>query len=75
MGINGAAKAGDDFLILDSEKEAKSLAEARAEESKEGKTPLTFATQESAFKDKRMTGYYDPDGGEKIYFTWIYDSN
>ena len=30
---------------------------------------------ESAFKDKRMTGYYDPDGGEKIYFTWIYDSN
>ena len=22
-----------------------------------------------------MTGYYDPDGGEKIYFTWIYDSN
>ena len=29
----------------------------------------------SVFKDKRMTGYYDPDGGVKIYFTWIYDSN
>ena len=29
----------------------------------------------SAFKNKVMTGYYDPDGGEKIYFTWIYDSN
>ena len=52
LGINGAAKAGDDFLVLDSEKEAKSLAEARAQESKEGKTPLTFATQESAFKGK-----------------------
>ena len=52
LGINGAAKAGDDFLVLDSEKEAKSLAEARAEETKDGKTPVTFATQESAFMDK-----------------------
>jgi translation initiation factor IF-2 len=52
LGINGAAKAGDDFLILDSEKEAKSLAETRSQETKEEKNPLTFATQESAFKDK-----------------------
>tara|TARA_B100001093_G_scaffold502391_1_gene555305 strand:+ start:443 stop:2653 length:2211 start_codon:yes stop_codon:yes gene_type:complete len=52
LGINGAAKAGDDFLVLDNEKEAKSLAEARIQETKEGKNPLTFATQESAFKDK-----------------------
>ena len=52
LGINGAAKAGDDFLVLDSEKEAKSLAEARIQESQDGKNPLTFATQESAFKDK-----------------------
>jgi translation initiation factor IF-2 len=52
LGINGAAKAGDDFLILDSEKEAKSLAETRLQETKEEKNPLTFATQESAFKDK-----------------------
>ena len=52
LGINGAAKAGDDFLVLDTEKEAKSLAEVRAQEIKEGKNPLTFATQESAFKDK-----------------------
>jgi len=52
LGINGAAKAGDDFLVLDSEKEAKSLAEARFQETKEGRNPLTFATQESAFKDK-----------------------
>ena len=27
LGINGAAKAGDDFLVLENEKEAKSLAE------------------------------------------------
>ena len=51
LGINGAAKAGDDFIVLDSEKEAKSLSENRAEESKGGKNPLSFATQESAFKD------------------------
>ena len=52
LGINGAAKSGDDFLVLDSEKEAKSLSEARFEESKNEKNPLIFATQESAFKDK-----------------------
>ncbi len=51
LGINGAAKSGDDFIVLDSEKEAKSLSETRAEESKGGKNPLSFATQESAFKD------------------------
>ena len=52
LGINGAARAGDDFIVLDSEKEAKILSESRAQESKEGKNPLTFATQESAFSDK-----------------------
>ncbi len=52
LGINGAAKSGDDFLVLGNEKEAKSLVEARDQESKDGKNPLTFATQESAFKDK-----------------------
>ena len=51
LGINGAAKAGDDFIVLDTEKEAKSLSENRTQESKDGKT-LTFATQESAFSDK-----------------------
>ncbi len=51
LGINGAAKAGDDFIVLESEKKAKSLSENRAEESKGGKNPLSFATQESAFKD------------------------
>ncbi len=52
LGINGAAKAGDDFIVLDTEKEAKILSENRAQESKDGKNPLTFATQESAFSDK-----------------------
>ena len=52
LGINGAAKAGDDFIVLDNEKEAKTLSENRAQESKEGKNPLTFATQDSAFSDK-----------------------
>ena len=52
MGINGAAKAGDDFIVLDTEKEAKTLSENRAQESKDGKNPLTFATQDSAFSDK-----------------------
>ncbi len=52
LGINGAAKAGDDFIVLDNEKEAKTLSENRAQETKEGKSPLNFATQESAFSDK-----------------------
>ena len=51
LGINGAAKAGDDFIVLESEKEAKTLSENRAQEKKEGKNPLTFATQESAFSN------------------------
>ena len=53
LGINGAAKSGDDFLVLDTEKEAKSLSEARIEETKTSKNPLTMFTQESAFKDKK----------------------
>tara|TARA_Y100000992_G_scaffold280320_1_gene227268 strand:- start:432 stop:2648 length:2217 start_codon:yes stop_codon:yes gene_type:complete len=52
LGINGAAKAGDDFIVLDSEKEAKTLSQTRAEESKDGQNPLTFATQDSAFSNK-----------------------
>ncbi len=52
LGINGAAKSGDDFIVLDNEKEAKTLSENRAKESKVGKNPLSFATQESAFSNK-----------------------
>ena len=52
LGINGASKAGDDFIVLSNEKKAKSLCDARVQESKEGKNTLTLLTQESAFKDK-----------------------
>ncbi len=52
LGINGAAKAGDDFIVLDTEKKAKTLSENRAQESKDGKNPLTFVNQDSAFSDK-----------------------
>ena len=50
IGINGAAKSGDDFIVLSNEKEAKSLCEARVEESKDDKIPLNFVTQDSAFQ-------------------------
>ncbi len=51
IGINGAAKSGDDFIVLSNEKEAKSLCEARIEQSKDDKIPLTFVTQDSAFQN------------------------
>ena len=35
LGISGASDAGDDFIVLKSEKEAKNLSEARIVESKE----------------------------------------
>ncbi len=54
LGINGAAKAGDDFIVLENEKEAKSLCEARVQENLDGKNSLTFVTQDSAFKDKTL---------------------
>ena len=52
LGINGAAKSGDDFIVLENEKEAKSICEARVQEKKEERNTLTFVTKESAFKDK-----------------------
>ncbi len=52
IGINGAAKSGDDFIVLENEKEAKSLCEARIQETKDEKMPLTFVTQDSAFQNK-----------------------
>ncbi len=49
LGINGASSAGDDFIVLPSEKEAKNLAEARINEAKEGLKSLSFATKDNAF--------------------------
>ena len=51
IGINGAAKSGDDFIVLSNEKEAKLLCEARVEESRDDKIPLNFVTQDSAFEN------------------------
>ncbi len=51
IGINGAAKSGDDFIVLQNEKEAKSLCEARIQESKDDKIPINFVTQDSAFQN------------------------
>ena len=53
LGINGPAKSGDDFIVLNSEKDAKSLCDARIQEAKESKNPLSFVTQDSAFKDSK----------------------
>ena len=52
LGINGASNAGDDFVVLSTEKEAKNLAEARVNEAKEGIKNLNFATKDNAFSEK-----------------------
>ena len=54
LGINGAAKSGDDFIVVDNEREAKTLSVNRTQEDKEGKNHLYFATQETAFSDKSI---------------------
>ena len=54
LGINGASNAGDDFVVLQSEKEAKSLAEARINEAKEQSNTLTFATKDNAFHKLKL---------------------
>ncbi len=53
LGINGASNAGDDFIVLSSEKEAKNLAEARVNEAKEGIKPLVFGAQDNVFSQKK----------------------
>ena len=45
LGINGASNAGDDFIVLSSEKEAKNLAEARFNEAKEGNNKFKFCNK------------------------------
>ena len=52
LGISGAAKSGDDFIVLNNEKEAKSLNTARVQEHKDGRNPVSLINQEFAFKDK-----------------------
>jgi len=52
LGMNKVAKAGDDFIVVESEKKAKEINNFRNDNSKSNLNPLTFATQESAFLDK-----------------------
>ena len=52
LGINKVPKAGDDFVVVENEKEAKEIYEYRNENLKSEKNILQFATQESAFKDQ-----------------------
>ncbi len=52
LGINGASNAGDDFLVLKTEKEAKNLSEVRVNEAKEGLKNLNLATTDDAFSKK-----------------------
>ena len=54
LGINGASNAGDDFLVLSSEKDAKNLAEARINEEKEGINKLSFTTTDNVFSQKNI---------------------
>ncbi len=52
LGISGASKSGDDFLVLDTDKEAKVLSEARINEAQSKKSQVSIITQDSAFKDQ-----------------------
>ncbi len=52
LGISGASKSGDDFLVLDTDKEAKVLSEARINEAQFKKGQVSLITQDSAFKDQ-----------------------
>ena len=52
LGINKVPKAGDDFVVVENEKEAKEIYEYRNGNLKSEKNILQFATQESAFKDQ-----------------------
>ncbi|MDA9732018.1 translation initiation factor IF-2 [Candidatus Pelagibacter sp.] len=52
LGISGPSKSGDDFLVLDNDKEAKVLSEARINEAQSKKGQVSLITQDSAFKDQ-----------------------
>ena len=52
LGMNKSALAGDDFIVVDSEKKAKEINDYRVEQSKSKQTSPILATKESAFDDK-----------------------
>ena len=53
LGMNGPAKAGDDFIVVENESKAKEINTYRKENLKSEKSSLVFATQDSAFKNNK----------------------
>ena len=51
LGMNNSALAGDDFIVVKSEDEAKEINKYRIEQSKSKQAPLISAKKESAFND------------------------
>ena len=51
LGMNNSAFAGDDFIVVKSEDEAKEINKYRIEKSKSKQTPLISTKKESAFND------------------------
>ena len=54
LGMNGPAKAGDDFVVVENESKAKEINTYRKENLQSEKSSLVFATQDSAFKDNKI---------------------
>ena len=54
LGMNGPAKAGDDFIVVENESKAKEINAYRKENLQSEKSSLVFATQDSAFKDNKI---------------------
>ena len=54
LGMNGPAKAGDDFIVVENESKAKEINTYRKENLQSEKNSLVFATQDSAFKDNKI---------------------
>ena len=54
LGIDGVAKAGDDFIVVENESKAKKINEYRTENLNSNKNSLVFATKDSAFKENKI---------------------
>ena len=54
LGMNGPAKAGDDFIVVENENKAKEINTYRKENLHLKKNSIVFATQDSAFKDNKI---------------------
>ena len=54
LGMDGPAKAGDDFIVVENESKAKEINVYRKEKLRSEKNSLVFVTQDSAFKDNQI---------------------